>query len=95
MALVMQHGQPKTVRANLSVYFSYSCTLSLAGYAWMGLLSMEVLVSTLSFIPLALLGFFTGIKARAYVDAGRFRPLLLWLCGCTGVFALLGALSKF
>ncbi len=94
MALVMQHGKATTVRANLSLYFSYSCILSLVGYAWMGLINTEILSAAALFTPICLLGFLSGIRARGYVDAGRFRPLLLILCSVAGGFAMLGAINK-
>ena len=94
MALVMQHGKPQAIRANLSLYFSYSCIISLIAYAYMGLLTDSILIACMSFIPVCLLGFATGIKARNFVDAGRFRPLLLILCSIAGVIALFGALRQ-
>ena len=94
MALVMQHGKSPTIRANLSLYFSYSCIVSLIAYGYMGLLTISILITCISFIPVCLLGFLGGIRARAYVDGGRFRPLLLILCGISGSIALVGALSQ-
>jgi len=93
MALVMQHGDPKVIRANLSIYFTYSCTISLISYALIGRLDMETLTISASFIPAAILGFFVGTRARPFVDAGRFRPLLLALCASAGTLALLAAIS--
>ena len=94
MALVMQHGHPQAIRANLSLYFSYSCIISLIVYAYLGLITSSILVACLSFLPVCLLGFVTGIKARSYVDGGRFRPILLVLCGLAGSIALVGALKQ-
>jgi uncharacterized membrane protein YfcA len=94
MALVMQHGKSQTIRANLSLYFSYSCIVSLIAYGYMGLLTSSILITCISFTPVCLLGFVGGIRARAYVDGGRFRPLLLILCGISGSIALVGALSQ-
>lgn len=91
MALVMQHGNPATVRANLSFYFSYSCILSLLGYSYIGRLNTEIVITSLSFLPCCILGFLAGIRMRPFVDAGRFRVLLLGLCGTAGLIALLGA----
>ena len=88
----MQHGRPATVRANLSLYFGYSCTLSLISYAWIGKLNEHILLVSASFIPVAALGFLLGIRSRTYVDAGRFRPLLLVLCSLSGAMALAGAI---
>lgn len=92
MALVMQHGSPPVVRANLSLYFGYSCTLSMLSYVYIGKVDTEILWASTSLIPVVAIGFLAGIRARAYVDGGRFRPLLLILCGSAGFAALLGAL---
>lgn len=94
MALVMQHGDPRTVRANLSLYFTYSCMVSLAGYAMAGMLSWNLLLVSISFVPCALTGFFWGIHARGYIDGGKFRPLLLVLCSCSACLALVTALVR-
>lgn len=94
MALALQNGEPQAVRANLSVYFLYSCTLSLIAYAGMGLMTPAIWLIALSLIPAAFLGFYTGKRARPYVDAGRFRPLLLLLCSVAGAAALIGAFKR-
>ncbi len=94
MALVMQHGAPPTIRANLSLFFAYSCTISLISYHATGLLNARLLLESLVFVPVCLLGFYLGIRSRGFVDAGRFRPMLLILCGTAGGFALAGALAN-
>jgi len=88
MALVMQYGEPQVIRANLSIYFSYSCSISLLGYYFTDLLSPQLLFESLTFLPFCLLGFITGIKARPFVDGGHFRPILLGLCTITGLLVL-------
>jgi uncharacterized membrane protein YfcA len=92
MALVMQHGKSASVRANLSLFFAYSCSISMISYYMIGILNAELIWTSISFVPTAVLGFFAGVKLRPYVDAGRFRPLLLLLCGVAGLIALIGAL---
>jgi uncharacterized membrane protein YfcA len=91
MALVMQHGHPLTVRANLSLYFTFSTFISLVGYALAGLLNAKLLLYGLSFLPCALAGFVLGTYSRGYVDAGRFRQLLLWICAAAAIVSLGGA----
>ena len=93
MALVMQHGNPKNVRANLSLYFGYSCTISMISYAYIGMLDTQLLAESASFLPVCIAGFALGIKSRDYIDDGaRFRPLLLMLCGGAALVALIGLL---
>ncbi len=94
MALVMQFGEPRRVRANLSFYFTYSCILSLLSYAIAGLLSRQMLLVCLSFVPSALLGFALGRRLQGWVNQQRFRPLLLGLCAISANFALAGVLWK-
>lgn len=91
MALVMQHGPAGTTRANLALYFTYSCVLSLVSYQFAGLLTPQLWLESLSFVPAALLGFALGRLGQAWVD-DRFRPLLLILCSLSACLALGGAL---
>ncbi|WP_207232083.1 sulfite exporter TauE/SafE family protein [Corallincola spongiicola] len=92
LALVMQHGEPYRIRANLSLYFMCSCLLSLAGYSVGGILNSELLWQSLSFVPISVLGLMLGTRSRGYIDGGRFRPILMWLCGVAGTVALVGAI---
>lgn len=92
MALVMQHGNAHTTRANLSVYFAYACITSLISYQIMGLMTAELWLIGFSFVPVALAGYVLGIKARDWVDQ-RFRTLLLVLCSISALIAVYGALS--
>lgn len=94
MALVMQHGKPEVVRANLSLYFFYSCTISLAGYAVAGLFDRELLLTCLSFVPAAVLGFVLGKPLHGCIPKELFRKLLLWLCAIAGSIALIGAVIR-
>jgi uncharacterized membrane protein YfcA len=90
MALVMQHGSSHTTRANLSLYFTFSCLTSLLSYKVVGLLDSTLWVAGLSFIPVAYVGFFIGKKLRRWVD-DRFRVILLSLCSVSAIIALYGA----
>lgn len=94
MALVMQHGNPLTVRANLSLYFSFSVLTSLACYAVAGLLDRHILLVSASFLPCPLLGFALGVRSRPWVDRGKFRYTLLVICSLAALVALGGALMK-
>ena len=91
MVLVMQHGSGNTTRANLAVYFVYSCVTSLVSYQLLGLLTLEIWLVGLSFLPFALAGYFLGQYSQGWVDQ-RFRPLILVLCSISATIALLGAI---
>lgn len=87
MALVMQHSEGKHARANLSVYFVFSCVVSLIGYMWAGLMSPDQWVVSITMIPVAISGFYLGKVLRPWVD-NRFRPVLLFTCGVSATVAL-------
>lgn len=89
MALVMQHGLAKTTRANLSLYFTYSCVTALIGYQLAGIMTPTLWREALSFLPAALIGFVLGRLGQNWVDS-RFRPLLLWLCSLSALMVLIG-----
>lgn len=88
MALVMQHSASNHVRANLSVYFVYSCIVSLIGFMWAGLMSTQLWIDSLTMVPIAFLGFFLGKRLRPWVD-NRFRPILLGTCILSSTVVLL------
>lgn len=92
MALVMQHGDPKHIRANLALYFGYSCIISLISYALIDRLSLTLIWVSLSFAPVCIAGFILGKRWRGQLDAKRFRPALLFICGVAGLFTLVRAL---
>ena len=92
MALVMQHGHPRAVRANISLFFTYGCIVSIVGYSIAGLLNIKLLLESLSFLPCTLIGFYFGVRLRGYVDGAKFRPLILGLCTVAAVVALVGAI---
>jgi uncharacterized membrane protein YfcA len=93
MALVMQHGNSHNTRANLSIYFAYSCVVSLISYQAIGLMTKEMWLAGASFIPVGFLGYFVGVRARGWVDQ-RFRTLLLILCSISALIALYGAVFQ-
>ena len=90
MALVMQHAASHNTRANLSIYFVYSCITSLISYQLLGVMNTTLWLTGFSFIPVAFLGYIMGINIRGWVDM-RFRPLLLVLCSISALIALYGA----
>ncbi|MEJ2044940.1 MAG: sulfite exporter TauE/SafE family protein [Reinekea sp.] len=77
-------------RANLSVYFAYSCVTSLVSYQLLGILNKELWLAGISFLPIGFAGYFIGKISRSWVDQ-RFRPLILVLCSASAVIALIGA----
>lgn len=93
IALVMQHGSAVTARANLSIFFVYSCLISLVGYQMAGLMDTTTWLVGASMIPVALTGFWAGKQLQRHVD-NRFRPILLIVCSLSASFALINALRN-
>ena len=90
IALVMQHGKGHNTRANLSIYFAYSCITSLISYQILGLMTANLWLTGLSFIPAAGLGYLLGKSARPWVDR-HYRPMLLMICSFSALIAFYGA----
>ena len=95
MAIVMQHGEPRSVRANVSLFFSIGCLMSIASYVVIGRLSVQVVLDSLILSPMVFLGHYWGRHTRKHVDKGRFRMILLVLCSLAALFALFGTLREF
>lgn len=94
MAIVMQHGEPRTVRANLSLYFAYSCFISIVSYIIAGIMTWQLFLESISFLPCVFIGFYSGLNARKYMDANKYRPVLLGICTVAAVLALAGAIWR-
>ncbi|TXR53895.1 sulfite exporter TauE/SafE family protein [Reinekea thalattae] len=92
MALVMQHGSGNQTRASLSLYFAYASGLSLISLQLMGIMTTELWLIGLSFIPFVIVGYFLGVRLRGWVDS-KFRSLLLIMCSVSAVIAIYGAIS--
>ncbi len=90
MALVMQHSGGGHTRANLAVYFIFSCVISLVSYIAVGLFTVELFWQSTSFLPFAVVGYLAGKKLQALVD-NRFRPILLGLCAVSASVAFINA----
>lgn len=88
MALVMQHGEAKFARANMSVFFLYSCTISLLSYLWIEALDRQVFIESLSFLPFCILGFYLGRKSQRKMSDQHFRPMVLLICSASACIAL-------
>lgn len=94
MAIVMQHGEPRTVRANLSLYFTYSCTISIISYVVVGVMTWRLFLESISFLPCVIIGFALGLRTRRIMDGSKYRPVLLGICTVAAVLALTGALWR-
>lgn len=90
IALVMQHSAGATARANLSLFFVYSCIISIAGYHMAGLMTPQTWLVGLSLAPIAFVGFWLGKRVQKFVD-NRFRPILLTMCTLSALTALSNA----
>ena len=87
IALVMQHSSGATARANLSLFFVYSCIISIAGYHIAGLMTLHTWLVGFSLVPMAFIGFWLGKRIQKFVD-NRFRPILLIMCTLSAMTAL-------
>lgn len=93
MVIVMQHGAPDTVRANLAGFFAVSSVFSLVSYVAIGRLDATMAWVSLTFVPVVLAGFWLGRPLGRRIG-DRFRPLVLAVCVVSALIALGGALIR-
>jgi uncharacterized membrane protein YfcA len=88
IALLYQHGDPKVVRATLSVFFFVGVILSLGGLAIAGALEREPGLLALAMSPGVLVGYVVGRRTRGLVDQTLFRRGVLVVCTVSAVILL-------
>lgn len=77
MALLYQHGEGGTVRANLNGFFAVGVVMSLTVLALTAGITTSELWLSAAVVPPTLLGFAASNWTRHHVDRGRVRPLVL------------------
>jgi uncharacterized membrane protein YfcA len=83
-----QRWSPRTMKANLQVFFAVNQAAILAGYWWAGLLTADVLRLALTFAVPALAGVAAGVMLFNRIDAARFRRVVFALLFVSGVVLL-------
>jgi uncharacterized protein len=71
-----QGWSPRTIKANLQVFFLVNPTVIMIGYWWAGLLTSEVWRYAALFLVPGALGLFLGMALFARVDQVRFRRIV-------------------
>jgi uncharacterized membrane protein YfcA len=83
-----QGWSPRTIKANLQVFFFVNQVAILAGYWWAGLLSREVWRLSASFALPAVAGTALGILLFTRVDHARFRRVVFAVLLVSGIILL-------
>lgn len=83
-----QGWSPRTIKANLQVFFFVNQVVILAGYWWAGLLTHEVWRLSASFAPPAAAGAALGILLFNRVDHARFRQVVFGVLLVSGIVLL-------
>ena len=89
IALLFQHQQANAMRANLSVYFVFSCFISLSVLLCSGAAQASALWEGLSLSPALLLGFGLAGWTNHYLKAHWIRRCVLILCCAASVTLIL------
>ncbi|TRZ73425.1 MAG: sulfite exporter TauE/SafE family protein [Actinobacteria bacterium] len=82
---------PEVQRATLNLIFSVTGISSVIIFAVAGKIHLDELRVALLTTPLMLLGVFIGTRARVYIDAVRFKRMVLVLLTLGGVSSLVSA----
>ncbi|VUD59766.1 hypothetical protein TDB9533_02760 [Thalassocella blandensis] len=91
MALLLQHQEANTIRANLSAYFLISCVISLAILIPLGHFGMEHLLISLPLLPAGLAGYAVAMRAIKIIPTHSVRMASLTICTISGVTAIVSA----
>ncbi len=83
-----QPWSPRTVKANLQLFFAVNQAVILVGYWWAGLLTAEVGRLALAFALPALAGVAAGVSLFGRIDAVRFRRVVFSLILVSGLILL-------
>ncbi|HEV8471751.1 MAG TPA: sulfite exporter TauE/SafE family protein [Methylomirabilota bacterium] len=83
-----QGWSPRTIKANLQIFFIVNEAVILAGYWWAGLLTRDVWRFTAIFFVPAALGLIAGMALFARVDQRRFRQIVFALLFASGAVLL-------
>lgn len=92
IALLYQHGDPKVVRATMSVFFFVGVMLSLAGLALSGSLDRTPSLLALALSPGVVVGYVVGRRSRSWVDGELFRRAVLVVCTVSALALLVRSL---
>lgn len=93
MALVLQHAEAGSLRANLAGYFVFSCILSLITLSATGHFSWWYLKYALMILPAPILATWFAYRIQHLIKAEWLRFALLGLCSFSGVIAIWQGLS--
>ncbi|MDO6706571.1 sulfite exporter TauE/SafE family protein [Photobacterium sp. 1_MG-2023] len=88
MALVLQHAEAGKLRANLAVYFVFSCILSLIALSSTGHFSVWHFQQALLILPAPVLTTLLAYRVQRFIKTEWIRYALLILCTFAGMAAL-------
>ncbi len=95
MALLLQHQEANSLRANLAAFFVFSSLLSLIVLACVGHLTWHHILMTLPLLPMAWLGYISALRVIQYVSKKSIRYFALILCLVSGLTAIVESLHSF
>ncbi len=89
MALLYQHQQGDTVRANLSAFFVIGSLISLVGMAAGGFVTPQSWSYFFYFLPASLIGVWLGMRVKHRLKSEWMRPMILVLCSVSAAVLVL------
>ena len=83
-----QGWSPRVLKANVTAFFVVNQAAILTAYWWTGLITREVIVTTLAFALPAMAGIGSGMALFGRLDPARFRRVVFALLLLSGVILL-------
>ncbi|MDP5253058.1 MULTISPECIES: sulfite exporter TauE/SafE family protein [unclassified Vibrio] len=88
MALLLQHQEAHSLRANLSAFFIASSLISIAVLVVLGHVTWSHIYMSVPLIPATMAGFFLAIKTTEHLPKQTVRYSALLLCSVSGSVAI-------
>ncbi len=89
LALLLQHQDARSMRADLSAFFMFSCTLSLIVLATLGFFTLNHVFMTIPLLPASMAGFWLARRTNRLISRQHVRFASLFICTVSGVGAII------
>lgn len=93
MALLYQHGDIKTIKANLTAFFLFLNIIAIITLASINQITLNTLTTVTSTLPGIAIGLYIASKAHHIVKAHLIRRWILVLCAITAIIAIIRAVN--
>ena len=89
LALLLQHQDTRSIRADMSAFFMFSCLLSLLVLATLGFFTWDHVFMAIPLLPASMAGFWLARRTNKLISGQHVRFVSLSICTLSGVGAII------